>query len=322
MYREPLSRIRIGTDAKYLEFNSVNKIEIEESVKELGDKATITLPRNYQKLMDKSLLELMKVGDGVKIWLGYDDDLQQEFSGFLQEIESGAPLVLHVDDEFYPLKRNTFKKAWNGITLKNLLQYVAPGYTIICPDVNLGAFQIESASTFKVLLSLQEQYGFYTSLRNGVLTCMWPFSVGMSEVIHTYTFYTPTVKKSNLKYHRADDVKIHIRATSNLRNGKQLLKYEIGSKEHDSSLYEIKIPGATLEELKKFADAKLKQLCFDGYTGSITGFGTPRTHAGDTLKIIDSEEPDREGNYLIDSVKITYDLTQGFERENTLSFKV
>ncbi|WP_125869832.1 hypothetical protein [Williamwhitmania taraxaci] len=314
--------MRIGTDAKYLEFNSVNKVEIEESVKTLGNKATLTLPRNYSKFRDKSILDLLKSGDQVSIWLGYDGDPQQEFKGYLQEIESGAPLVLHVDDEFYPFKRNTFKKAWKTITLKELLQFVAPGLKIVCPEVNLGQFEIENASTFRVLISLQEQYGFYTSLTDGTLTCLWPFKVGMSEKTHTYTFYTPTVKNNSLKYHRADDVKVHVRATSNLRNGKKPIMYETGSKEHDSSLFEIKIPGATLDELKKFADAKLQQLCFDGYSGTISGFGTPRTHAGDTIQIVDTEEPDRQGNYLVDSVKITYDLTQGFERENTLSYKV
>jgi len=322
MYREPCCRVRIGTDSKYLEFNSVTKVEIEESVKTLGNKATITIPRSYSKLKDKSILDLLKAGDRVKIWLGYDADLQIEFSGYLQEIESDAPLVLHVDDELYPLKRNSFQKAWKTITLKELLQFVAPGLTIICPDVNLGAFQIESASTYRVLVALQEQYGFYTSLTDGTLTCLWPFKVGMSEKTHVYTFYTPTVKKNNLKYHRADDVKVHVRATSSLRNGSAPIKYETGSKEHDSSLFEIKIPGASLGELKKFADAKLQQLCFDGYSGTITGFGTPRTHAGDTIQIIDSQEQDRQGSYLVDSVKITYDLTQGFDRENALSFKV
>lgn len=322
MYREPCCRVRIGTKDKYLEFNSVNKVEIDESVKSIGNKATITIPRNYSKLKDKSILDLLKVGDEFRVWLGYDADLQLEFNGFLQEIESGAPLVLHVDDEFYPLKRNSFKKAWKAITLKELLTFVAPDLKVICPDVNLGAFQVENASTYKVLVSLQEQFGFYTSLTNGTLTCLWPFKVGMSERMHTYTLYTPTVKSSQLKYRREEDVKVHVRATSSLRNGSSPIKYEIGGKEHDSSLYEIRIPGATLEELKKFAEAKYKQLCFNGYSGTITGFGTPRTHAGDTLTIVDSEETDRQGNYLIESVKIVYDLAQGFERENTLSFKV
>jgi len=322
-YAEPCARVRIGSDTEFLEFNSVNKIVIDESVKELGNKATITLPKNYEKLEGKSLLDLLKTGDKVKIWLGYDGQLNQEFSGYLQEIESEAPLVLHVDDEFYPMKRNNFTKAWKSITLKDLLKYIAPDFKISCPEVNLGSFQISGASTYRVLLALQEQYGFYTSLRSGTLTCLWPFKIGMSETIHTYTFFTPTVKKSNLKYHRAEDVKVHVRATSSLRTGKKAIKYETGNREHESSLYEIKIPGATMAELKKFADAKYNQLCFDGYSGSITGFGIPCIHAGDTLKLVNSEEKDKEGNYLIESVKITYDVNSPlFDRENFLTFRI
>lgn len=322
MYYEPCCLIRIGSDTKYLEFESVNKVVIVESVKTLGNKATIVLPRNFKKVAGKSIKELLSPGDPVKIWLGYDEKLHEEFRGFLQEVESGAPLTLHVDDEFYPLKRNNIIKAWKSISLKELLEYIAPGYTINCPDVQLGAFSIDNLSTFRVLIYLQENYGFYSSLKNNVLTCLWPFDIGMSEVLHTYEFYTITVKNNKLKYRRAEDVKLRVKATSIPKNGSKPITYEVGNKEHDSSLYEIKIPEQSYEDLKKFADAKYKQLCFNGYSGSITGFGNPRTHAGDTLKIVDKQEPDREGNYLIEAVTITYDVAVGFERENTLSFKV
>lgn len=321
MYLEPCCKVQIGDDKRYLEFNSVNKIRIEQSVKDLGDSATITLPRNYRKLNGKSVLDLMKSGDPVKIWMGYDGNLKLEFSGYLQYIESGAPLVLHVDDEFYPLKRNSFLISWKAITLEDLLKHIAPGYKISCPSTNLGAFQISNSSTYRVLTVLKQQYGFYSFIRDKVLICQLPYEVKGTGNIHTYQLYTPSVKKNSLKYSRAEDKKIRVRVTSNQRDGKKL-KYETGAKKNEGSLHEATFPPMTLSELKVFAESWYKTLSYDGYRGSITGFGTPLTNAGDTLRIIDPDEPSMDGNYLIESIVKTYDLTVGYERENTISFKV
>jgi len=325
-YAEPCARVRIGSDTDFLEFNSVNKIVIDESVKDLGNKATITLPRNYGKLDGQSLLDLLKTGDRVKIWLGYDGQLNQEFSGYLQEIESEAPLVLHVDDEFYLLKRNTLNKTWkSGVTLKQILQYVAPGYTINCPDVSIGSYQIPGVSSYRVLLAICEQYGFYSWISGKTFNCFWSYNISGSLTgnFSTYTFFTPTVKKSNLKYHRAEYVKLRVRVSSRQRNGK-ILKYETGREEKESMLKSVVLPaGMSMDFIKKVAEQNYKQSCFDGFSGSITGFGIPITRAGDTLRLVNSEEKDKEGNYLIESVKITYDVNSPlFDRENFLSFKV
>lgn len=316
MYKEPICRIEIGN----LVFNSVNSLVIETSVKELGDKATITLPRNYKKLDGKSVLDLMKTGDAVKISLAYDGDPQEEFTGFLQNIESGVPLRLTVDDEMYPLKRNNWCKSWPKITLEDLLKYVAPGYKIECPGTSLGAFQISNSSSFAVLSSLQRDYGFYTYVKNGTLYCQFPYDVRGTGTIHDYKLYQYPVKKNDLKYSRAEDKKIRVRVTSDQGKGKKLT-YETGAKEGEGSLNVSSIPGLNPSEIETYAKAWYKTLAFDGYSGSITGFGSPRTTAGDTLKITDPDES-ITGNYLIESVRVTYDLTQGFERENKISFKV
>lgn len=316
MYKEPGCYIEVGN----LIFNSCASIVIEQSVKELGDKATITLPRNYQKLDGKSVLELMKTGDPVIIKCGYDSDLKEEFPGFLQNIESGAPLVLTIDDEMYPLKRNSWCKSWGSITLRKLLEYIAPSYTIECAEVGLGAFQISNASTYEVLTAIQRDYGFFTYIKSGILYCQWPYDVRGTGAIHDYTLYQYPVKKNDLKYSREEDKKIRVRVTSEQGKGKKLT-YETGAKEGEGSLNIMSIPGLSQSEIEAYAKSWYKTLAFDGYSGSITGFGTPQTKPGDTLKITDPDE-DITGNYLIESVRITYDLKAGFERENKISYKV
>lgn len=316
MYKEPICQVSIGN----LVFNQVNSIVIDMSVKELGDKAVITLPRNYAKLDGKSVLQLMKTGDPVTISLGYENDLQREFSGFLQNIESGAPLRLTVDDEMYPLKRNTWCKSWSNISLRSLLEYVAPGYKIECPGTSLGAVAISNASTFKVLSDIQRDYGFFTWIKSGTLYCQFPYDVRGTGTTHDYKLYQFPVKKNDLKYSRAEDKKIRVRVTSDQGKGKKLT-YETGAKEGDGSLNISSIPGLSASEIETYAKAWYKTLAYDGYSGSITGFGSPRTLPGDTLKITDPDES-ITGNYLIESVRIGYDLKSGYERENKISFKV
>ncbi|MNV94132.1 hypothetical protein D3C71_1889030 [compost metagenome] len=73
---------------------------------------------------------------------------------------------------------------------------------------------------------------------------------------------------------------------------------------------------------KKIADAHYSKNVFDGYTGSITGFGIPRTRAGDSLRVEDPREPQLDGDYLISKVTISWDESGGFSRTNELSFKL
>jgi hypothetical protein len=78
-------------------------------------------------------------------------------------------------------------------------------------------------------------------------------------------------------------------------------------------------------ELTKIAGSVLAKVWYDGYSGSISGFGLPRTHAGDALLIRDELEADnryRDSRYLIEKVDISYNESSGFSRQNTLSYKI
>jgi hypothetical protein len=73
--------------------------------------------------------------------------------------------------------------------------------------------------------------------------------------------------------------------------------------------------------LRELALAEYQRVCFEGFEGTVTGFGIPRTGAGDTLKIVSPREPEREGKYLIESVTVRYGNAY-YERVNRLSYKV
>ncbi len=131
MYLNLNARVVVGNAT----FENINSLEIKETVIELADTATVVIPRNIKSLTGKPLLESIKVGDKATIELGYNDNLFEEFTGYVREIESDMPVKIHLDDEMYVFKKNSFLESWEKVSLKEILNKIASGYTIECPDL-------------------------------------------------------------------------------------------------------------------------------------------------------------------------------------------
>lgn len=301
-------------------FDHIAEADIKESVKVIGDTATVMIPRRYGKLKNKEVLQYIKTGYAVKLELGYNGEYHTEFNGYVREIGSGYPLKLYLDDAFYKLRKNSFNKSWKSITLKQLLSEIASGYKIECPDVSLGAFQIDNASTMATLQKLQQDpWGFCSFLKGDTLYCQFAYDVRGVGNIHTYNF-SRNVKKSNLTFKRKEDFKIRVRAISYLSNGKKIT-VEVGDMEKEASVRTLSHRDKSESELREWALKELDRLVFNGFEGSVTGFGYPRVRAGDTLNIISPREPEQDGSYLVESVNVRYGNAY-YERVCELSYKV
>lgn len=296
----------------------ISSAEVSKTVEMLGNKATVVVPRRYGDSTDK-LKQFISVGDRVRLELGYNDELNVEFEGYIREIESGFPMKLHLDDETFALRSTSFVKSWKEVKLKELLQYIAPGYEIDCHDAALGKYQIDNASALSVLRDLRQRYGFYSAIRGKKLVCKFKYEIVQSDVVHTYDF-TKNVKKNSLKYRRKEDRKIKINAVSYSRDGKKITE-TVGSKEEYASVKTLSYLNKTAKELRELALAEYKRVCYDGFEGAVTGFGLPLTNAGDALKIVFPREPEREGKYLIESVTVRYGNAY-YERINKLSYQI
>ena len=317
-----ISRVTLGK----VKLDNISDFEISENILEISNTAKITIPRHYKQLDGKSVLEQFKVGEKMKIEAGYyygdDVDLKTEFVGYIREIESDYPLIVHCEDETYPLRQNNLVKSYKNATLKDVLSDVIPKpISFSCPDLYVGKYHIDNASTFAVLQDLMKNFGLYSRLYDGRLKVGLAYEFGEKTDVHTYMI-TKDVKKNELKYKRKEDFKVRYKAVANNPNGKKVT-VEVGSKEKDASERTLNFAGPLSEkDLRERALAVMSKAVYDGYTGSITGFGTPRTHAGDALIIKDRFEPEREGKYLIEKVNITYNESGGYSRQNTLSFKL
>lgn len=312
------SRVTLGN----IVLNNITGYEINENVLEMSNVASITIPKNYKKLADKPILELIKVGDKVKIESGYNGMLGIEFTGYIKEIESDLPLIVHCEDETYKLRQSSFIKSYRSATLKEILKDIIPKeFTWEAPDTHIGKYQIDRASAHDVLSDLIKRYGLYSRLNNGHLKVGLAYDFAERSKSHIYTIGID-VKKNELKYKRKDDFKIRFKATATNPNGKKV-HATVGSLDADASERTLNFAGPMTEaQLKEKARAVMAKLVYDGYTGTITGFGMPRTRAGDALEIRDKWEPERAGRYLIEKVDIIYNESDGYKRVNTLSYKI
>jgi len=305
-------------------FPSICSVEINENILDMSNTATITIPRNISKLDfgNGNILKFISVKDKVIVELGYNGQLSKQFTGYVREIESDFPLKIYCEDESFLLRQNSFIKSYKSATLFQILSDIIPkDITWECPEVNIGKYQIDKASAYEVLNDLIKRYGLYSRLNEGHLKVGLAYDFSNKSHVHSYKIGY-NVKTNNLKYKRKEDFKIRFKATATSPNGKKE-HVIVGSLESNASERTLNFVGPmTKDQLKEKARAIMAKLVYDGYTGTITGFGYPETHAGDSIEITDKFDPDRGGIYLIEQVNIRYSEDEGYKRENTLSYKL
>lgn len=315
-----------------VKLNNISSFEITESINEISNTAKLVIPHNYAALNDEYILDKIAVGDKAVIKAGYDDDLETEFTGYIRQIGSDYPLVIQLDDETYPLRQNNLIKSYKTATLKQVLSYITTEniddpLTFECPDVNLGKFSIDNESSFQVLQRIKEKYGLYSRLSDGKLTVNLRDVGSIDFDTHSYVLNPGTelpnlVKRNNLKYQRKEDYKLKVTVSSILPDGTKKSE-SVGSTSNKASQINITYLGTYTEsELKTFATSIYNKRCYNGYTGTVTGFGIPRVHAGDALAITNKETPSDSGTYMTEKVIIRYDETGGFSRECTVSYLI
>ena len=325
LYYNMSCQINIGN----VQFNTVNAVEVNQSIKELSDKAKIVLPRNAKELLidgvvrtleKRNVTDYIKVGDLVKIELGYDDKNTTEFEGYVTRVGADIPLEIECEDEMYKLRKTTFNHTFKKVSLKELIKFIAPGYTYdIIDDINLGKFIIQNASAYEVLEALRNDYLMHSYFIKGkTLVVGFPSDLKPST-IHVYHTTKSIRSASNLKFVRQDDVKIEIKAISNNSDGS---KKVVTVGESGGSTRTLNFMNKTEAELKKVAKANLDTLKFDGYQGSLDAFGTPSPKSGEGAKIIDPEYSEREGVYLIEGVDKFFNSSDGFKNVVKLSMKI
>jgi len=305
---------------RYLEFRSVNGIEIESSWRKLTDTCKIVLPRRIV-ILNGDINEVVKRGSKVEVYLGYNGDLRLEFVGYVVRLDARVPFTIECEDEMWKLKQVTFSKSYRNASVKEIIALIWPGKTNIV-DFNIGEYRIDRATGAAVLGDLQTNYNVYswfTYDQEPVLNVsLGGYDFQKLSNRHVYNMKA-NVATNDLIYRRKEENKIRILATSTNKGG-VVIRTEVGDLEGEPVKLDDK-KGMSEDALKQLAISELNRLQYDGYKGTITGFGVPSAEHNDIAVVVDPEYPEREGAYMIDSVKKTFG-TGGYRRQITLGVRV
>ncbi len=304
-------------------FRGCNACRVEKSVHQIDHRATITLPATavtkYKdiELPSRQTAKQFAVGDKVKIRLGYNGELKDEFIGFVSRIDIGRPVVIECEGMSWLLrKKKNIKKTWESTTLKDVLTYVIDGLDGITlhpdiPDMPLENLAIDNASGTQVIEYLK-------GLTNGALTAYFTDSgqlyMGLTyadtaKVTVRHRLGWNTIGEGSLKQHRAEDTEVKIEVVYKDEGGSTVTT-EAGKA--GGIVRKEKLGGITdAASIKAIAEAKLAQESFDGMEGTLETFLIPYCTPGMKQELSDPRYPEREGNYFLEKTVTDFGQSGG-----------
>lgn len=292
----------------------VSSVSISTSVETLTDTATIVMPCKLKKIT-----ETVKKGDSVAIYLWYDEypDYSPIFLGYVRNIVTSPTITLECENEMWKLKQiKVPAKRYTKFDLQNFFSEFIPGIEVKVPkEMSFGEVIIANESTVaKVMDYLTKNYPFNVFFKERSLVCSMRTSL-VAESAKEVTFKIGSnIISDSLKYVKAEDVNIIVKAKSILKDNTKLeVQSPIGATEgeirtlHNSAL-------KTKKELQKYADEQLANWKSDKMTGEFVAFGIPLVYKCDLVKILDDENPDRNNKkFVVASVNYSFG-TGGFRQ--------
>ena len=96
------AKIEIKGTGKKWEFDKVAEVEITRDTDTLTDTCVLKLPKKVRWQNEERIP--IKRGDEVTVWLGYDDELELAFRGFVTTIGLKTPIEIHCEDYMFQLR--------------------------------------------------------------------------------------------------------------------------------------------------------------------------------------------------------------------------
>lgn len=297
------SKIEIGGK----QFGGVNDVQIKRSIYELGATATVKVPvtavlkQQGQPVTEVETAKAVKIGDPVKIELGYNDACNVEFQGYVKQINLRTPLEIVCEDAFY-LCRGKSVTLSGKTTLSDVLQKcgLQVGYAA---TLTLEAFQVPNKSVAWVLSKLKTDYGLSVFFDlSGKVYAAEPFKMQGETV--KYELRGNVISDDDLTYQRAEDVKLKINAVCIYRDGRKIEAKLGADGGTEKKLYFYDVKDA--KELAALAKAELERYSYDGYTGKIKTFLLPYAEPTMIAAIQDKVYNERSGSYYIESTETSF----------------
>lgn len=311
------AKVEISGDRSWsLDF--VTAVEITRDTEKLTTEAKITLPKKMK--WDGSADIPVRRGDSVRISLGYDDNLQLAFVGYVRDVGFKTPIVITCEDDMFKLKQMpAAKKAYRSVTLETLLKDQGITYRLnIMGEQSLGAYRVTADTVASLLGKLSEQ-GVRSFFRyeNGepVLYCgvLFERDSTPSQVFKTGL---NIISDQSLQQQKAENMRLRVKAVSLMPDNKKI-KVEVG--DADGEHRTLHTYNKTESELRAWAEQEIKRLKRDGLTGSFTTFGASLVDCLDAIGLIIDGK--KAGVYQVKKNVIKYG-TSGYRQEITLGLRV
>lgn len=307
--------IKFKTEGVTYSLQTVASIDIECSVDNLADTATITLPEAVMNQV-LNIGDQVKRGSEVVIKAGYDKTLQTEFVGFVQDVVSNdSSLKIKCEDALFLFRKSVKDEEIKLCSIKTIAQKLidqidssfklkVEGYD---NEIAYEKFVIHQATGYDVLKKLAEETSanIYLNTEKKELHIHPPYLEKGGEVIYSMQV---NIEKSSLEFKKAIDRKVEITIENTNSKGK-VETTTIGTSGGDKTT--IKVGGQTSSMVLKKANAELLRRSADMYEGSIDGWLVPFVQPTYSAKIKDEDYPEKDGKYYVTGVTTSINESGG-----------
>lgn len=302
-------------------FEKITSCEIVRDSDALTTTCKLVLPRKIKWRGEAS--NPIKRGDKISVWLGYDDNLQLAFQGYVLRVGLKAPILLECEDEMWKLKNipMDYSLLANDISIIKLLENFT---NIPVRGVNfvVNSYFRSSAVTVCQWLKFLQSYGpdkfFFRNLEGEYkLVCLNCFTPNISDFVDFYVLNSNVniVSDSNLIDFKPGSNDVYIRISVLAAVNEKRVFIERGSMEKAVKRFIYRKSLMNEQIANRLADFIVARESNSGLRGSLEIFGGKLIWPFDTVGII--IDGVRKGKYQVAKNIISYGK-DGFRQNITL----
>ena len=314
-----------------LRFEGVQNVTIKRSVHSFIETAIIEVPamaymQEKGKTDPKKIVTATRIvrGSEVRIQLGYNGEMRTEFDGYVVSCKPGTPLQIICEGASYLLRQNVPRVQPGKTTVKELMQLAVSKTTgsksikVICaldmPVLNTCSTSASGLEIINELVRASKDNLCCFFIKPHELWCGLLYSdytsgirISNDETVG-YSIGYNTVKENTLEEHASNVKAGTVEYKRKSSAGEVLMGVSV--RRWGSGTKEIAILNKILQEksLAELADEKVIRNNYKGYEGDFTAFLQPYVAPGGSTKIVNSNMPEMDGEYLIESTEVTFGI--------------
>lgn len=308
MYVKCNHRIIIG---KY-RFRALELVKASLSLNKVMQTAVIRVPasaiiKRQDERFTVDVSKEIKRKDAVSITLGYGDEMNLEWSGYVDHIDGGDMLEIRCANEAIFLREKDVDMEYLDKSLKEILSDLVSdtGITLASgiPDINIRKWQAFDTTALDVIRQLKEKMMLVVFLLDRKLYA----GVGYPQPGKTHLMRKGwnLADASGLNYESSQQRYTGVKAISYLKDGTKL-EVEVGD-QSGSVKTELVYNVSDKESLKELAESRLGKYKEAGLKGSVEAFIQPVVKPGDKVKYEDPAYPDRTAGHLVQATEVIFD---------------